>query len=521
LIVIWLEMLVVCLFLALAIVAVTAEESGKVTEESGKLATTVSIFNDVYEISDLKLDENNRLKDHWLLVNLKDECKVTVEKVWKEMKFVHRSLGAVDSKVIKQILGDADGAFACTAVCLEKGTHYDFIHKPVLDTLVSFDEEEEGREAVTKLTNWAQTNCQSAEIGFISYHKNPATIFWLNSETGEKVPSGHLHYGERNTVWQQSFLGHKFEVVDSVSNKVLGTFEVKHHSFHVIGDPGSGVRNMNVTEQVRGTLHHEWERASKVKRTFTELGFSKSRMPDDLWSSISSYYYNNRHAKVREEWDSKGVFVNWWESDVYMIGIPWNLKKFWQKKLSTLIQIWSGVEVELTDIYGMRRYEDGARLLAHVDREATHAVSLIINVAQGGMRQPWNIEILDLANRLHTMPMDEGDIVYYESAKCLHARMEPLRGAYYVNLFAHYRPTGDPKWFTKDNTEKTPLPLIDLGNRTVEEALPYYSGKSWEGPEDVFNFWKSHGGVDPTLNKNKIAPPADASADSTQAHEEL
>ena len=27
------------------------------------------------------------------------------------MKFVHRSLGAVDSKVIEQILGDADGAF--------------------------------------------------------------------------------------------------------------------------------------------------------------------------------------------------------------------------------------------------------------------------------------------------------------------------------------------------------------------------------------------------------------------------
>lgn len=52
---------------------------------------------------------------------------------------------------------------------------------------------------------------------------------------------------------------------------------------------------------------------------------------------------------------------------------------------------WSGVELELTDIYGMRRYEDGARLLAHVDREETHAASLIINVAQGAIRTPWKV----------------------------------------------------------------------------------------------------------------------------------
>ena len=36
--------------------------------------------------------------------------------------------------------------------------------------------------------------------------------------------------------------------------------------------------------------------------------------------------------------------------------------------------------------------------------------------------------------------MAEGDIVYYESAKCLHGRMAPLQGGFYVNLFAHYRP---------------------------------------------------------------------------------
>jgi hypothetical protein len=35
--------------------------------------------------------------------------------------------------------------------------------------------------------------------------------------------------------------------------------------------------------------------------------------------------------------------------------------------------------------------------------------------------------------------MQEGDIVYYESARCLHGRMKPLMGEFYVNIFAHYR----------------------------------------------------------------------------------
>ena len=74
-----------------------------------------------------------------------------------------------------------------------------------------------------------------------------------------------------------------------------------------------------------------------------------------------------------------------------------------------------------------------------MDREATHAVSLIVNIAQEGVQAPWPVEIYDHGDRLHEVPMDPGDIVYYESARCLHARMNPLQGGVYVNLFAHYR----------------------------------------------------------------------------------
>ena len=141
----------------------------------------------------------------------------------------------------------------------------------------------------------------------------------------------------------------------------------------------------------------------------------------------------------------------------------------------------------------MRQYNDGASLLTHVDRTPTHAASLIINVAQGNIAEPWKVEIYDHANRLHEVEMDEGDIVYYESAKCLHGRMRKLKGpgAYYVNLFAHYRPDGDPEWSTKPVPEGQPEPLISLEG--VDAAkLPHLAptGEILHSGGDLFDFWK-------------------------------
>lgn len=63
-----------------------------------------------------------------------------------------------------------------------------------------------------------------------------------------------------------------------------------------------------------------------MSRTFTELGFSKSTLPADVWASMSAYYYNNRANTVREEWDAGDFSVNWWEQESRFIHIPLHLK---------------------------------------------------------------------------------------------------------------------------------------------------------------------------------------------------
>lgn len=177
------------------------------------------------------------------------------------------------------------------------------------------------------------------------------------------------------------------------------------------------------------------------------------------WSGSVCKLVRQRAAEVLDNSQS----CRRWEANCSFIQIPWRLKGIWQRRLLDLVEAWAGVPVEQTDMYGLRQYEAGARLLTHVDRISTHSVSLIVNIAQGNLTDPWPVEVHDHADRLHEVPMTPGDIVYYESAKCLHGRNRPLTGkdAYYVNLFTHYRPVGDPKWYEKPNHDGTPDALLE------------------------------------------------------------
>ena len=89
------------------------------------------------------------------------------------------------------------------------------------------------------------------------------------------------------------------------------------------------------TSEIYDALDEEWRRHNRVQRTFSPLGFKKGKLPRDVFASMGAFYYNNQYNKVLEEWGGKGVFVNWWETDIYFIQIPWGIKDIWQKSKST------------------------------------------------------------------------------------------------------------------------------------------------------------------------------------------
>jgi hypothetical protein len=359
----------------------------------------------ILDLNELQVDENKHLQKNILLYSDNPSCTTTIQKAWsKDNPYASvRDLVSMDPSLVSLF---TDKNVTCFSACLGKGTAQELLAYPVPHETYTGD---------SSIREFIQ-NCRKAEVGFISYHPTPLSLYWINLQTQESVLLDTIEKGEAHMKWHSSFLGHKFEVRDQVTNDLLKVHVLEFSGVIVIGDAGLGTLSKPVDESnIQNAMRNEWTRCNRVKRTFTELGFAKGKLPKDVWTSISTYNYNNKHNAAREEWSHKGFFVNWWEVTPYLLSMPWGLKKYWQGRLMTLVQNWiGGIPLELTDIYGIRRYEDGARLLTHVDREATHATSLIINVDQVDMREDWMVEIYDFAGRLHEISMEPGDIVYYE-----------------------------------------------------------------------------------------------------------
>lgn len=168
-----------------------------------------------------------------------------------------------------------------------------------------------------KLPHFKLIDQQSVEVGWTSYYNGPLTLYWIAYD-GDRVFTSTIYPGEKGTHWSRSSLGHEFEITDTATDELVGTYVMKFDSFFVIGNNLKAKVERNVTEQVAETFKSEYDRSRQVKRTFTELGFSIGKLPGDLWGSISAYYYNNQMNKIREEWDTKGIVSSLMKSNRFL-----------------------------------------------------------------------------------------------------------------------------------------------------------------------------------------------------------
>ena len=77
--------------------------------------------------------------------------------------------------------------------------------------------------------------------------------------------------------------------------------------------------------------------------------------------------------------------------------------------------------------------------------------------------------------------------------------MRPLsgKGSFYVNLFAHYRPVDDPKWYLQDTPMDHIQPIIGLQSITakgkaIKDILPYLSTSNEvaNSGTDLLRWWQ-------------------------------
>ncbi len=170
--------------------------------------------------------------------------------------------------------------------------------------------------------------------------------------------------------------------------------------------------------------------------SFTDVGFVKVTTPSAVHRALRAAY----DARI----DRHGVEI---ADEVHMpTGTPdfidiEDIKGQFSFALQSIHEDWSGQELVPSAVYGLRVYRHGQTLLPHTDSLETHVISSIVHIAHD-TGEPWPLWIKDLQGNEHEVVLEEGEMLLYESARCPHARPEPLDGSAYCSLFVHYRPVG-------------------------------------------------------------------------------
>lgn len=181
------------------------------------------------------------------------------------------------------------------------------------------------------------------------------------------------------------------------------------------------------------------------QHNYTEIGFMKRRLPDDLFIDLKNFYEAHKEMEKLEQWPRGNTYVNHWQSPTYMVSFEDTrirqggvLKKRLWDKVKPIIEEWTGQELIESSLYGIRVYKNNSILATHVDRLPLVS-SCIIQVAQD-IDEPWPVEVIGHDRKAHNVTMEPGDMVLYESHSVLHGRPFPLNGRYYANVFVHYIP---------------------------------------------------------------------------------
>jgi len=92
--------------------------------------------------------------------------------------------------------------------------------------------------------------------------------------------------------------------------------------------------------------------------------------------------------------------------------------------------------------YGLRIYRNESQLNMHTDRTNTHIISCILHVDHDDdpESEPWPIIIEDFQGNTNEVVLESGDMLFYESSKCLHGRPKKFKGKWYSSIFVHYYP---------------------------------------------------------------------------------
>lgn len=234
-----------------------------------------------------------------------------------------------------------------------------------------------------------------------------------------------------------------------------------------------------------------------VAPNITEFGFGLVRAPDDLMEALRQGIRDGLAEGPRTEVKIEVVDT---AEPSWFIDRP-DLTNRVMKELQQYAETWANTALTPYTAYGFRLYRNNSKLLMHLDKTNTHVVSFILHVDSSDDAEPWPIVIEDYHGNTHEVVLTSGDMLLYESSKCLHGRPRRFKGSWYSSVFVHYYPkfgwndvdhalerhyAVPPHWNDAPTTQYE-IPLRLVGTGMTEPSCPHdwcslkYS-QQWSGP---------------------------------------
>ena len=205
---------------------------------------------------------------------------------------------------------------------------------------------------------------------------------------------------------------------------------------------------------------------------FTESGFQKLQIPAKLWETLSRSYnemlprifqviYQSRHIDNQQlvEEDGHESFLRP-VSRLFEMKLNPGISEEVGKVLQPLAEVWSGVLLEYHGTQNVRRYTNGSSVAAHLDGIGHLIIGAIMNMGQE-VEVDWPLYLKDHQGVHRKVILHPGEMVFFESARVVHGRLEPLNGKFYDNMFVYFKPRG--LWYNDAG-------VFEIGKRPRKEG---------------------------------------------------
>ena len=199
----------------------------------------------------------------------------------------------------------------------------------------------------------------------------------------------------------------------------------------------------------------------------------KSNLPPELYQTMLDFYNQHKDSRNTEEFPRTDAVIEGSKQSrepPTLVFLNENIMNTMAQVLQPLVEHWCKCKLERTAIYGIREYYRGNILRNHVDRVATHVISVIIQVDQDlGGAEDWLLEVIDYKGKRQHVKLLPGEMLLYESAKLIHGRPAMFKGRRFANAFMHFRPitgwdytTGEDNAFFFSRQKNLREPLENL-----------------------------------------------------------